>query len=258
MVENFLSALIISLAINILFFSLASILKTDKFTDLVYGLSFIILAWFFVLQTRTFYFYQIFLAVMISLWGLRLIGYLFIRILKIKKDRRFDGIREKPLAFLKFWIFQGLAVWIIMLPSIYLFNQQQPKELNSLMIAGFVIWVFGLLIETVADWQKFVFKNNPKNKDRWVNVGLWRYSRHPNYFGEMTLWWGIFIFCAPFLQSLAWLTIVGPLFITYILLFVSGIPLLEKRYDKKYADNQSYQRYKKNTSLLIPLPPKTI
>lgn len=255
-INTYLLALLVSLGINLLFFLLASISKTDKFTDFTYGLTFIILTLLFLLKNQTFYGYQLLLAVMVILWGIRLITYLLARILKIKKDRRFDGIRENPLQFLRFWLFQGVAVWAIMLPSTYLLSMTKDKALSHVMGLGIMIWTLGLLIETVSDWQKFSFKNNSKNKDLWIQSGLWKYSRHPNYFGEMICWWGVFIFTLPFLQGLSWLTIFGPIFITLILLFVSGIPPLEKRYDKKYADNKKYQEYKKRTSILIPLPQK--
>lgn len=247
-------ALFISLGMNLLFFLLASTLKTDKFTDFTYGLTFIVLTFLFLLKNQTFYPYQLLLVLMVTLWGIRLITYLLVRILKIKKDSRFDGMREEPLKFLQFWVFQGLTVWIIMLPSVYLLNETESKLLNPIMVSGIIIWVLGLLIETISDWQKFSFKNNPQNKNLWIQSGLWKYSRHPNYFGEMLCWWGIFVFALPFLQGLSWLTVISPLFITFILLFVSGIPLLEKKYDAKYADNKKYQEYKKKTSVLIPLP----
>ncbi len=193
---------------------------------------------------------------MVALWAIRLISYLLVRILKIKKDSRFDKIRGKPLEFLKFWAFQGLAVWVIVLPSIYLLNFSENRSISLIMVLGVLIWALGLLIETISDWQKFTFKNNPQNKKLWIQSGLWKYSRHPNYFGEMLCWWGIFIFASPFLEGLSWLTIISPIFITYILLFVSGIPLLEKRYEKKYKNNKKYQEYRKKTSILIPLPQK--
>jgi steroid 5-alpha reductase family enzyme len=256
MMNVYILALIISLGINLLFFILASAFKTDKFTDFTYGLTFIILTFFFLLKNQTFHFYQLLLALMVTLWGIRLIIYLLVRILKIKKDRRFNKIREKPLKFLQFWVFQGLAVWAITLPSVYLLNKTESKLLSPVMVLGVITWTLGLLIETISDWQKFTFKNNPRNKNLWIQSGLWKYSRHPNYFGEMLCWWGIFVFALPFLKGLSWFTIISPLFITFILLFVSGIPPLEKRYDSKYADNQKYQEYKKKTSVLIPLPLK--
>ena len=124
------------------------------------------------------------------------------------------------------------------------------------MFLGIIIWFLGISIETISDWQKFAFKNKIQNKNLWIQSDLWRYSRHPNYFGEILCWLGIFIFTLTFMQGLSWLTIISPLFITFILLFVSGIPPLEKRYDAKYADNKNYQEYKKRTSVLISLPQK--
>jgi len=252
LINIYLLTLVASLLVNIFFFTFASTFKTDKFTDFTYGLTFIILSFFTLFKNQTFYPYQLLLVTMVTLWVVRLVSYLFIRILKIKKDRRFDKIREKPLQFLKFWVFQAFAVWVIMLPSIYILIRKEDKTIGLVMILGAAIWFLGLFIETVSDWQKFTFKSKPENKNLWIESGLWKYSRHPNYFGEALLWWGIFVFCLPFIKGLAWLTIIGPIFITFILLFVSGIPPLEKRYDKKYAKNRAYQRYKKKTSLFIP------
>lgn len=251
-VNHYLLALLISLGINLLFFFFANTFKTDKFTDFTYGLTFIILSSIFLFKNQTFFSYQLLLVVMVILWGIRLITYLLIRIMKIKKDNRFNNIRGDFLKFLQFWVFQGIAVWVIMLPSIFILNSTENKTIDNTMILGIIIWAVGLFIETVSDWQKFNFKNNPKNKNLWIQSGLWKYSRHPNYFGEMLCWWGIFIFTLPFIQGLSWLTIFGPIFITYILLFVSGIPLLEKKYDKKYAEDKKYQEYKERTSILIP------
>lgn len=252
----YILSFIIALGINIFFFILANALKTDKFTDFTYGLTFIILALFITFTSSALSPIQLILTIMIIIWAIRLITYLLVRILKIKKDTRFDNRRDNWLAFLQFWVFQGIAVFIIILPSIYLLTQKVDANIYPVMMIGMIIWAGGLLIETVADGQKFSFKNDPKNKGLWIDLGLWKYSRHPNYFGEMLVWWGIFIYVMPYLQGLAWMSIIGPVFITYILMFVSGIPLLEKRYDKKYKNNKEYQLYKKRTSLLVPKPRK--
>jgi steroid 5-alpha reductase family enzyme len=254
LITPYFSALAISLGINLVFFVFAALFRTDKLTDLTYGLTFIILVLGFLFFGKTFYWHQLALTVMVCLWAIRLVGYLFIRILKIKKDSRFDDIRQKPLNFLKFWLLQGLSVWIIILPSLYLLLQKKDYQFSLIMFLGIVVWFFGLVIETIADWQKFTFKNKPKNKNLWISSGLWTYSRHPNYFGEILVWWGIFIFVSPLLSGWFWVTVVGPIFITSLLLFVSGIPPLEKRYQKKYANNKAYQEYRRKTSLLIPLP----
>ncbi len=246
----------LSLGINLLFFIVAFALKTDKFTDFTYGITFIILALFLNFTNQTYFPIQILITLMIIIWAIRLISYLVIRILRIKKDSRFDDKRENLLSFLQFWVFQGIAVWIIMLPAILILTQSDSIPVSSIMIMGMIVWLMGLLLESIADGQKFKFKSNPKNKDMWIQSGLWKYSRHPNYFGEMLVWWGIYLIVMPTLQGLAWLTIIGPIFITYILMFVSGIPLLEKKYDQKYVENVKYQEYRRKTSLLIPLPPK--
>lgn len=256
MTNTFVLTFILAFIIQILFFSIAATFKTDKVTDLAYGLTFVILAWYLFLTQSAQLPAQIWLTLMITLWGIRLAAYLFIRIIKMGRDKRFDGIREKFISFLKFWIFQALAIGIIMLPSTYLLSSDKAMGQNFSFWLGIVVFFFGLAIEAIADWQKFVFKNNPQNKGQWIETGLWKYSRYPNYFGEMTLWWGIFIFTLNHQTDWSYLTILGPLSITYILLFVSGIPPLEKRYESKYKKNKKYQLYKKQTSLLIPWPKK--
>lgn len=192
--------------------------------------------------------------VMVLIWGVRIATYLFVRILKIKKDKRFDGIRENFISFAMFWLFQALAVWIISLPSTYIHSLQIDQPLVMMMFVGVLIFGIGIVIETFADAQKFIFKNNQKNKGKWIATGLWKYARHPNYFGEMMCWWGIFIFTIPFQSGVTWFTIIGPLTITYILVFVTGVPTLEKKYNERYKDNKEYAEYKKRTNLLVPLP----
>jgi len=252
----YISTLLISLTVQVLFFILAASFKTDKVTDLSYGLTFIILVFYLFTSNKTFYSYQLITLTMVCAWGIRLITYLFVRILRIKRDKRFDGVRDNFKKFAMFWLFQAIAVWVVSLPSIYLLSLRVDKSISTTMLLGVALWVVGLGVETISDWQKFQFKNNPKNKGKWIESGIWKFSRHPNYFGEITLWWGIFIFSIPFQSGLSWLTIAGPIFITYILLFVSGIPTLEKKYDVRYKNNKDYQDYKKRTSLLIPLPQK--
>jgi len=251
MINLILQPLLISLIIQLLFFVYAAVNKTDKVTDLSYGLTFILIALFFLARS-SFQFVQIVLFLMVLAWGLRLVSYLLTRILKIKADSRFDEIREDFLKFAGFWLTQALTVWIIMLPSVFVFNLTEKLTFSVVTAIGFIVWLTGLTIETFADKQKFEFKNKKENKGKWIQSGLWKYSRHPNYFGEMLCWWGIYIFALPFLSGWSYLTIVSPLFISFMLLFVSGVPPLEKRYDERYKDNEEYQKYKKNTSLIIP------
>lgn len=236
--------------IQVALFIPAYFFKTDKLTDLSYSLTFILLAGMSLLRSDITTL-KLVLFFMVLAWGLRLGVYLFIRINKIKKDARFDEIRINSIKFLSFWVFQGLTVFVVLLPTLLFF--QGNTSYSILVLAGFLIWLVGLVTEGFADQQKFAFKNNPKNKGKWVDVGLWRYSRHPNYLGEILCWVGIYLFTFSSLSvNYKLLGLLSPLFIITILLFFSGIPRLEEKADKRWGKNKEYQKYKKKTAVLIP------
>jgi len=248
---NIFLALVISLGINLLMFIPAFILKTDKLTDISYSITFIVLVLysFFINDVSLL---TILLLIMVVIWAIRLGGYLLIRIRKIGKDKRFDDRRENFFSFLKFWILQGVSVFFIMIP-ILLFMNIENKEFNFLVVFGIIIWLGGLILESVADYQKYKFINDPLNKDKWIDKGVWKYSRHPNYLGEMMIWIGLYLFMLPsfsFGQSIFGL--MGPLYIILLINFVSGIPLLEKGANKKWGNNIEYKSYKKRVGILLP------
>jgi steroid 5-alpha reductase family enzyme len=246
---------VLSFAINAGFFAVAAIRRTDVVTDLSYSLSFAVLAIvlpFLGAGDAV----QLAASLLVVVWAVRLGGYLFRRIRRIEVDHRFDEMRDDPLRFARFWILQAVAVAVIMLPVSYLVSRDDVPGIGAWAVAGVAIWLLGLVTEAVADQQKWAFKSRPENRDRFVTTGLWRYSRHPNYFGEMLVWWGLFAYAVPFLEGWAWLVVVGPVFITLLLLFVSGIPLLERSADEKYGDDPAYREYKRRTSILVPLPPR--
>jgi steroid 5-alpha reductase family enzyme len=242
----------IALAIQAVFFAFAASLKTDKVTDLSYGLTFIILAAALLVRSgATGQVPALALAGMVIAWGVRLAGYLLFRIMHMKRDARFDGVREHFWPFLKFWFFQGVAVWVIMLPVTLWFRA--PGPWTPYMTAGAVVWAIGLAIEAIADQQKFAHKRMAGAK--WTDVGLWRVSRHPNYFGELLCWWGVFLCVSGSLAGVDWLIgLLGPLAITGVLLFLTGIPTLEQSADRKWGGDPAYQHYKRTTSILIPWP----
>jgi steroid 5-alpha reductase family enzyme len=249
-----LIALGISVAINAIFFLFAALLRTDKVTDLSYSLSFIVMAVVLLLMGGQITTLPVLCTVLILAWGVRLGTYLLARILKTGVDHRFDDMRDHPLRFARFWVLQAVTVWVVMLPAIRLFAIHGPTALSPVSVVGAGLWCIGFLVEVVADSQKSAFKNNPANRDRFISSGLWRYSRHPNYLGESLLWWGLFIVMVPAFSGWDFLVAIGPLFLTLLLLFVSGVPLLEKSADRKYGQDPAYQEYRRRTSIFLLLP----
>jgi len=245
---------LISLVIQLVLFIPAFFFKTDKLTDLSYGLTFILLAWLAFL-INAYSPWKLLLVIMITLWGLRLAGYLFIRILKTKKDKRFDSIRESFPRFFSFWVLQGISVWIILLSTLIFLNK--TPVYSTLTVIGIFIWAIGIGLEATADQQKYAFSRKAENKGRWISSGLWRYSRHPNYFGEIACWLGIYLLTFSSLPGFDKLiAVASPLFIAFLIIFVTGLPKLEKHADEKWGGNKDYLDYKKRTSVLVPLPPK--
>lgn len=225
--------------------------KTDKLTDLSYAITFSTLA-LLSLVFGGVTIPSVVLFFMVFIWAARLGTYLFIRIRKIKKDSRFDDKRNNFTKFFAFWLLQGTTVWAVLIPSL-LFFQNQVISVPSPAYFGVLIWGFGLAFETVADIQKYRFINNPNNKGKWIESGLWKLSRHPNYFGEITLWFGVYIFTLFGLtQTQSLIGLIGPVYISVLIGFVSGIPLLEKAADKRWGSDENYQKYKRRTSVLIP------
>lgn len=238
--------LIISLLFNLFLFLPAYFFKTDKLTDASYSISFIILVVVSFLINQSLSFHKLILSGMIFFWSLRLGLFLFVRIQKNNKDTRFDSIRSNFFSFMKFWTLQGLSVWIILIPSLFFLTYS-----SNVFWIGFFIWVMGFSIESIADFQKYSFSK--VNKKKFIDSGLWKYSRHPNYFGEILCWVGIYIFVFPSLMAIQKvLGLLSPLFISFLLIFVSGIPLLEKRADKKWGKDKKYLQYKDSTSILVP------
>lgn len=268
--NNLAICAVITASMQLIFFIIAFACKFDKVTDFAGGTNFVVLALVTLALAQTFHVRQIVTTVCIVVWGLRLSGYLLFRIIKIGEDKRFDDKRTNCLKFGLFWVFQAVWVYTVSLPVIFInapgsINQHNlPDSVNLLKdgesftildIIGLVFFLIGLIIETVADFQKFFFKDNPENRGKWCDVGLWRWSRHPNYFGELMIWYSIFLMSCNVLVGGQWAAVLGPLFITFILLSLSGIPLLEEKEDNKHKGNEQYLEYKRTTSPLFILPP---
>lgn len=252
---EYIIAFLVAVGLNVLMFIPAFIFKTDKLTDLSYAISFALVAGILFLNSTKEVGHLV-LLVMILLWALRLGTYLFIRIRKMKRDKRFDGMRESFPKFLRFWLLQGITVFVVLLSAIPYFSST-GTELSLIALIGAAVFIGGLAIETFADLQKYRFINNPENRGKWIDEGLWQYSRHPNYFGEICVWIGIYLFALSRISGDdALIGALSPLYIAVLIIFVTGIPLLEKGADKIWCDNPEYVRYKETTSSLILLPKK--
>ena len=191
----------------------------------------------------------------ISVWALRLGTFLFRRIRAAGEDRRFREIKKSFSRFLLTWTLQGLWVSFSLAAALAAITAVEKVEVGTYAWAGLLIWLVGFGIEVAADRQKSAFKTNPENKDRFINVGLWSWSRHPNYFGEIVLWIGVAVIALPVLSGWQYLTLISPIFIFLLLTRISGIPMLEARADEKWGGQRDYEAYKANTSVIIPLPP---
>ena len=246
--EHFiLVSLLITVCMQMSFFAIAYTLQIDKVTDFAGTSNFLILAIFTLWLGEDFSFPKIIGSLMIILWSVRLGFYLSYRIIAWGEDHRFDEMRSKFWSFFGFWVLQILWVFLTSLPVIYFNSLDTEINLDLIAYVGIGLFAIGFIIESWADYTKF---NHKLHSEKWCSTGLWRYSRHPNYFGNIMLWFGIFIFCCNYGSPL-W-TIIGPLWTTFLLLFVSGLPFLEKSADKKYGDDSEYLKYKAETSILVP------
>ncbi|XP_022738225.1 uncharacterized protein LOC111290970 [Durio zibethinus] len=245
---------VVTVGYQLFFFIITALLKFDKVTDFAGSTNFIIIAVLTLVIKGSWHFRQVVLTLLVVIWGLRLALFLLMRILQWGEDRRFDEMRSNLGKLAVFWIFQAFWVWTVSLPVTVVNASDRDPSIQAEDIIGWIMWAVGISIEATADQQKLSFKNSPENRGKWCNIGLWKYSRHPNYFGEIFLWWGIFVASAAILEGSEWLVILGPIFLTLLLLFVSGLPLLEESADKKFGDVAAYRIYKKTTSPLIPLP----
>jgi steroid 5-alpha reductase family enzyme len=196
---------------------------------------------------------SILLAGLISVWAIRLGTFLFKRVRRSGKDGRFDQIKRSAPRFLVAWTLQGL--WVFLTSSAALAAMSSSSsELGMLDIVGATVWLFGFSVEVVADRQKSAFKES--RPGQFIDTGLWAWSRHPNYFGEIVIWIGVGIIAAGVLQDWQWVTMVSPMFVIFLLTRVSGLPQLEERGDERWGGTAAYEAYKAQTPVLVPRRPR--
>lgn len=179
---------------------------------------------------------------MVLVWTVRLGGFLFYRALVMGGDSRFEEAKQSFSSFFVYWSVQALWAWICSLPVTLVNSHERNPGLHWSDVVGVVLFVFGFLMESTADFQKFAFKRNPENKGKFVTVGLWKYARYPQYFAEIVLWWGIFVAAAHDLRNWEFVAVASPLFVMYLLLVLSGIPVQEKQAKQRWGSNPARRR----------------
>jgi steroid 5-alpha reductase family enzyme len=242
----------LAFVINWVAFVPAYILQTEKFFDLTGSVTYMAATVVGVLFSSKMDARSLIVMVLVLIWAIRLGAFLYKRIQKDGKDGRFDELKPNFLRFLIVWTLQGLWVTFTLAAALVIFTTTVKKPLGFVAVIGILIWVIGFLIEVIADAQKSKWRANPENRGKFINIGLWSKSRHPNYFGEILLWIGIAVIAFPIMETWQYFSLISPVFVYFLLTRVSGIPLLEKRSDEKWGGKDEYEEYKKNTPVLIP------
>jgi steroid 5-alpha reductase family enzyme len=231
--------------------------QTERYYDLVGSLTFLSVTIGTFLVAARFDVRSVVLVLLVSIWALRLGRFLFERIKREGSDRRFDAIKPSLTRFLMAWTLQGLWVFLTLAAALAALTATAPAPpLGPIGLIGIVVWTAGFAIEALSDAQKRAFRNDPANAGRFIATGLWAWSRHPNYFGEILIWIGIALIALPALTGWQHVTLVSPLFVYLLLTRVSGIPMLEARADEHWGDDPDYQAYRGRTPVLFPRPPR--
>lgn len=195
------------------------------------------------------------IALLVIVWATRLGSFLFRRVRDDGSDKRFNSIKPDFLRFLMTWTLQGAWVFVTAAAGLTAITSSASVPLGLFAALGAGLWLFGFVVEVVADQQKRAFKKDSQRETDFITSGLWAWSRHPNYFGEITLWCGIALIALPALSGWQYLTLISPVFVIVLLTRISGVPMLERRADKTWGADPVYQRYKESTPVLIPRPP---
>ena len=249
--------MMISFAIQWLVFIPSYLYKTEKYFDLTGGLTFLSLTAVILLLTENRTIISYLLAILIAIWAIRLSSFLFLRIREDGHDKRFTEVIPDKTKFLFYWTFQGFWAFITPVVAFTAIGSQNINgEIEIMTLLGLVIWLIGFCIEVIADRQKRKFRKTTENKSRFISSGLWAWSRHPNYFGEIILWIGVLIIALPTLIGWQYVTVLSVPYVIIMLTKVSGVIKLEKTSDQKWGTDEAYQKYKTNTPTLIPRRPR--
>ena len=249
------NAVLLAYVIHWIAYIPAYVFQTEKFYDLTGSVTYLSVVWFVFLSTYqsiSLNFGNLILVLLISIWTIRLGLFLFMRIHKAGEDKRFRTIKTSASQFFMTFTLSGLWVTLCSMCALVAISSPEGLVMNALTYVGIILFIIGFGIEIVADNQKTAFRSIEANKDSFITSGLWSKSRHPNYFGEVLLWFAIAVISFSSLEGLQLITLISPVFTYILLVYVSGVRMLEDMNDKKWADNEQYKSYKKNTPMLFP------
>ena len=249
------NAVLLAYVIHWIAYIPAYIFQTEKFYDLTGSVTYLSVVWFVFLSTYqsiSLNFGNLILVLLISIWTIRLGLFLFMRIHKAGEDKRFRTIKTSASQFFMTFTISGLWVTLCSMCALVAISSPEGLVMNALTYVGIILFIIGFGIEIVADNQKTAFRSIEANKDSFITSGLWSKSRHPNYFGEVLLWFAIAVISFSSLEGLQLITLISPVFTYILLVYVSGVRMLEDMNDKKWADDENYKSYKENTPMLFP------
>lgn len=247
----------IAFGLNWLAFVPSAIAQKDTYYDTVGALTYLSVVGFAAYIAWPLTVPSLIVAAMVGVWTIRLGSFLFTRIHAAGgADQRFEKIKVNPPRFLVAWTLQ--ALWVIFTASaaLVILTNTAALNLDVFFAIGAAIWVIGFAFEVIADDQKRRFKADPSNNGKFIQSGLWSWSQHPNYFGEITLWTGVLVMAIPVLSGWSWLAVISPVFVYLLLTRVSGVNLLDGIAKSRWGDDPAYQDYRRNTPVLFPRPPK--
>ena len=247
---------VLAFGLNWLVYVPSALARTEHYYDLTGGLTYLSVTGLAVVLSQPLDLRSTLVVGMVSIWAIRLAGFLFVRVKRVGKDIRFDSVKTKPSTFLVWWTLQALWVLTTMAAALAIVTGGERISMSWLGWIGFGVWLFGFAVEVVADAQKSSFKNDPVNQGHFIRTGLWAWSRHPNYFGEIVLWTGVAIMAIPVLTGWQYATLISPVFVSFLLMKMSGVPLLERKADERWGGQEEYEAYKAATPVLIPRPPR--
>ena len=247
---------VLAFGLNWLVYVPSALARTEHYYDLTGGLTYLSVTGLAVVLSQPLDLRSTLVVGMVSIWAIRLAGFLFVRVKRVGKDIRFDSVKTKPSTFLVWWTLQALWVLTTMAAALAIVTGGERISMSWLGWIGLGVWLFGFAVEVAADAQKSSFKNDPVNQGQFIRTGLWAWSRHPNYFGEIVLWTGVAIMAIPVLTGWQYATLISPVFVSFLLMKMSGVPLLERKADERWGGQEEYEAYKAATPVLIPRPPR--